>query len=90
MRRSLLLICLLMPLTGCTLCASPYDCDYGLFGGSWERHEPSHGRVGSKFHNAGSPVYPQSEEAIRTPGEPTPSNVPETPTPLRPDVDEGV
>ena len=91
MRRSLLLfVCLLMPLAGCTLCASPYDCDYGFFGGSWQRYEPAQGRVGSRFHNAGSPVNPRVTEAVQTPGEPTPSEAPETPTPLRPDVNEGV
>lgn len=91
MRRScLLLVLLALPLAGCTLCASPYDYDYGFFGGSWPRYEPSHGRVGSKFQEAGSPVNPRLEESIQTPGEPTPSDAPQTPTPLRPDVEEGV
>jgi len=95
MRRSfgLSLGLLVALLTGCTLCPSPYDCDYGFFGGSWQRHEPAQGRVGSAFHNAGAPTNPRSEEAIETPGEPTPSDSPyrpETPAPLRPGVEEGI
>jgi hypothetical protein len=95
MRRSLLIsACLLIaPLAGCTLCPSPYDYDYGLYGGSWQRHEPSQGRVGSAFHNAGAPVNPPVEELIQTPGEPTPSESPERPTipsPLQPGVGEGI
>ena len=95
MRRSLLIsACLLIaPLTGCTLCPSPYDCDYGFYGGSWQRHEPSQGRVGSAFNNAGAPLNPRVEESIEVPGEPTPSESPERPTipsPLRPGVGEGV
>jgi hypothetical protein len=94
MRRSLLLLaCLTMPLAGCTLCASPYDYDYGLFGGSWQRYEPSQGRVGSRFNNAGAPINPHREELIQTPGEPTPiesPTTPEIPTPLRPGGQEGI
>lgn len=85
-------LCLLVAgLSGCTLCASPYDCDYGLYGGSWQRHDPAQGRVGSAFNNAGSPVLPTTEELIEPPGEPTPVDSPErprTPTPLRPGVGE--
>lgn len=92
MRRSLLCLCLLVvPLAGCTLCPSPFDCDYGLYGGSWERHHPSEGRVGSAFNDAGAPVMPPREELSPPSGEPTPSgpSTP-TPTPLRPDVEEGI
>ena len=89
MRRSLLITaCLLVaPLAGCTICPSPYDCDYGFYGGSWQRHEPSQGRVGSAFNNAGSPVNPAVEESIEVPGEPTPSEIP---GPLQPGVGEGI
>jgi hypothetical protein len=95
MRRSLLVsVCLLAAgLAGCTLCPSPYDCDYGFYGGSWQRDVPSQGRVGSAFNNAGGPINPPQEEPIQTPDEPTPSDAPDrptTPTPLRPHVDEGV
>jgi hypothetical protein len=80
-------------LSGCTLCPSPYDCDYGLFGGSWERHEPSQGRVGSAFNNAGSATIPSSEQTIETPGEPTPvdsPNRPDIPRPLLPGAQEDI
>jgi hypothetical protein len=91
MRRSLLLLsCLLIPLSGCTLCASPYDCDYGLYGGSWPRHEMAQGRVGSKFHGAGSSITPHVPEAIEPPGEPTPNDSPVIPSPLRPGAEEDI
>jgi hypothetical protein len=94
MRRSLLLsVCLLLPLAGCSICASPYDNHFGFYGGSWQRDEPAEGRVGSKFHNAGGPTYPRAMETIQTPGEPTPSEsptAPEIPGPLRPGGEEGI
>ena len=48
MTRSLLLsgfAMLLMTMTGCAMCAHPFDNDYGAFGGTWERADPSAGRV---------------------------------------------
>ena len=51
-------ICLvsLLPLVGCAYCQSPFDQHYGAQGGSWHRHNPTEGRVGSAFSDAGSPV----------------------------------
>ena len=38
---------------GCALCCSPDDCNYGAYGGRWQRHDMSSGRVGSAFAEAG-------------------------------------
>ena len=38
---------------GCALCCSPDDCNYGAYGGRWQRHDPACGRVGSAFNDAG-------------------------------------
>jgi hypothetical protein len=81
-------LCLLAAgFVGCTLCPSPYDCDYGFYGGTWERHDRAHGRVGSRFNNAGSSTIVPEE--VQTPGEPTPIDDPDRPTiptPLEPDM----
>lgn len=44
---------LLLLVSGCAICASPYDSHYPAYGGSWERDDPSEGRVGSAFQPAG-------------------------------------
>ena len=38
---------------GCALCCSPDDYNYGAYGGRWQRHDLSGGRVGSAFAEAG-------------------------------------
>ena len=38
---------------GCALCCSPYDYNYGAYGGRWQRQDMSSGRVGSAFAEAG-------------------------------------
>jgi hypothetical protein len=92
MRRLLALSTLCVGLalsTGCSICASPYDQDYGFYGGSWQRFNASQGRVGSRFNNAGGPVNASEPEVIQTPGTPTPTESPtrpETPAPLKPEV----
>src|SRR5262245_32976968 len=58
MRRLLLLACLTLPAvtSGCALCCAPFDCDYPYIGGAWVRTNPSSGRVGSAFDEAGGPA----------------------------------
>ncbi len=34
---------------GCSICSSPYDCDYGTYGSRTPRTDMRHGRVGSIF-----------------------------------------
>ena len=62
-----LLAMILLPLTGCAMCAGPFDSQYSAEGGAWERHDPSHGRVGSAFSDAGAP----REETADLEGVPT-------------------
>ena len=50
-----LLAMIVLPMTGCAMCAGPFDAQYSAEGGAWERHDASHGRVGSAFSNAGAP-----------------------------------
>jgi hypothetical protein len=57
------LLLLLLETSGCAMCCAPYDCDYPYVGGRWVRHNPSSGRVGSEFDEAGGPV-----EALSTAG----------------------
>jgi len=73
MRRLLLLACLSLPAisSGCALCCAPFDCDYPYLGGAWVRTNPSSGRVGSVFDEAGAPA--QIAPAGAT--EPTPAQV---------------
>ena len=60
--------------SGCALCCAPYDCDYPFVGGRWVRHNPTSGRVGSAFDEAGGPVdvIPAGAmpEQIPTPAQP--------------------
>jgi len=65
-RNITLFLCLLavLPLVGCAFCASPFDDHYGAEGGAWERHNPTEGRVGSAFSNAGSPVGDPTEPTM--------------------------
>jgi hypothetical protein len=59
---------------GCSVCQSTYDYNYGFYGGSWQRHDPACGRVGSVLQPAGAPVYgPSQAEIIAPPDQPLPS-----------------
>jgi hypothetical protein len=42
--------------SGCAMCCAPFDCDYPSVPGRWVRHNPSSGRVGSAFDEAGGPA----------------------------------
>jgi hypothetical protein len=82
MRRLLLLACLTLPAlsSGCAMCCAPFDCDYPYLGGAWVRTNPSSGRVGSVFDEAGSPAPVAAIAA----SEPTPAQPGTGPgTPLR-------
>lgn len=52
----LLLAGLMLLSSGCAMCCAPYDNDYPFVGGRWVRHNPTSGRVGSAFDEAGGPV----------------------------------
>jgi hypothetical protein len=49
----LALLCLLPTWLGCALCCGTDDYNYAAYGGRWERHDMTHGRVGSVFAEAG-------------------------------------
>jgi hypothetical protein len=53
---------------GCSMCCAPFDCDYPSVAGRWARHNPSSGRVGSAFDEAGGPAEALLTSAV---GEPT-------------------
>lgn len=56
--------------SGCAMCCAPFDYDYLVVGGRWTRFNPTSGRVGSAFDEAGGP----SDVALTTAtGEPTPA-----------------
>jgi hypothetical protein len=55
--------------SGCAMCCAPFDCDYLYCGGRWVRTNPSSGRVGSVFDEAGEPVEPTPTVAA-SPGTP--------------------
>jgi len=62
--------------SGCAMCCAPHDCDYISTTGRWVRHNPSSGRVGSMFDEAGGPAEVISEGATEqtpAPAEPLPA-----------------
>jgi hypothetical protein len=64
---------LLLFVSGCAICANPYDSHFAAQGGSWERDDPSDGRVASIFHPAGPMMKGRlDQESLET----TPSDLP--------------
>lgn len=69
---ALLLVSTISLASGCAMCCAPNDCDYLYQGGAWVRHNPSSGRVGSAFDEAGGPaIIARADEP--TPAEPLPA-----------------
>ena len=76
----LMSVSLLLGLTGlsggCATCCAPFDYNYLATAGRWVRNNPTSGRVGSMFDEAGGPadVAPApSTWPTATPTEPTPA-----------------
>ena len=73
--------------SGCAMCCAPFDYDYIVSGGRWTRYNPSCGRVGSAFDEAGGP---SDVAMVSATGEPTPAQpatsqpTPAQPTPSQP------
>jgi hypothetical protein len=67
---------LLLFVSGCAICASPYDGHFAAYGGSWMRDDPSDGRVASLIHPAGPTVVPMVDPESKgwTPGSTAPSS----------------
>jgi len=73
-----LVTCLIGLSSGCAMCCAPFDYDYLVTGGRWSRFNPSSGRVGSAFDEAGGP---SDVAMVSASGEPTPAA---QPTPAQP------
>ena len=67
--------------SGCAMCCAPFDCDYPAVTGRWARHNPTSGRVGSAFDEAGGPA---DVIAVSATGEPTPAPPPTRVQPAAP------
>ena len=68
--------------SGCAMCCAPFDYNYMVIGGRWTRFNPSSGRVGSAFDEAGGPSDVAMASAT---GEPTPAQpAPAQPAPAQP------
>lgn len=81
------LLGLMLLSSGCAMCCAPYDNDYPFVGGRWVRHNPTSGRVGSAFDEAGGPVdVLPAGAAIEQVPTPAPST---SPAPLPPSVQRG-
>jgi len=61
--------------SGCATCCAPFDYHYLAQTGRWVRYNPTTGRVGSMFDNAGGPAdaVPVSGEIVTTQNAPTPA-----------------
>jgi hypothetical protein len=61
--------------SGCATCCAPFDYHYLAQSGRWVRYNPTTGRVGSMFDNAGGPAdaVPVSGEIVTTQDAPTPA-----------------
>jgi hypothetical protein len=72
-----LVVCLVLS-SGCAICCAPFDCDYPYVGGRWVRTNPSSGRVGSAFDEAGAPtdVVPTAATGQPTPARPSGESLP--------------
>src|SRR5262245_22181555 len=71
-----LVACVLGFSSGCAMCCAPFDYDYQNVTGRWVRNNPSGGRVGSAFDEAGAPAGVVTTSAEQIPpqvGTPTPA-----------------
>src|SRR5688572_1830660 len=71
-----LLVGLASLFSGCAMCCAPFDFDYPSVPGRWVRHNPTSGRVGSAFDEAGGPadvVVASTAEVV-----PQPQTMPQT------------
>src|SRR5436309_12081759 len=66
--------------SGCAMCCAPFDYNYLVTGGRWARFNPSSGRVGSAFDEAGGPSDVAMATSEPTPAQPAPAQSMPTPT----------
>jgi hypothetical protein len=73
-----LVVCVLSLSSGCAMCCAPFDWDYQSVAGRYTRNNPSSGRVGSAFDDAGG----VSETIVTSAAEPSiPTVAPEQAVP---------
>jgi hypothetical protein len=70
---------------GCAMCCSPYDDYYPFQGGAWIRTNPTTGRVGSAFAEAGQPALAEEMPAS---GLPHPAATPAPASPASPSASQ--
>lgn len=63
--------------SGCAMCCHPYDGHYLYQGGRWVRDNPTEGRVGSAFYNAGHRI----DDEVVSAEAPSATNTGELPAP---------
>ena len=70
MRRLILSVgCLVLAAsTGCSMCSSAFDYDYGAYGGRWDRVDRCRGRVGSAFEPAEARLLTADDSETVDPG----------------------
>ena len=68
--------------SGCTMCCDRWYHTYSGYGGTWQRTDPEHGRVGSAFTDAGVHVEPgeESDAEPAAPDRPGPRPAPPPPS----------
>jgi len=60
--------------SGCAMCCAPLDFNYQSVAGRWMRTNPTSGRVGSVFDEAGGPIEgPAPTSTQSTPPTPAPT-----------------
>jgi hypothetical protein len=60
--------------SGCAMCCAPLDFNYQSVAGRWMRTNPTSGRVGSVFDEAGAPIEgPTPTSTQSTPPTPAPA-----------------
>lgn len=65
---SLALVLSVVALCGCSSCCSPYDDDYPVFGGLFQRSDPANGRVGSMFTDPNFSKGPNADSNLKPHG----------------------
>ena len=72
---------LLVSLSGCTICSSPFDYDYGGYVSKTPRTDMRHGRVGSLFSDPSGMSVPSSSSQATLSDDATPTDGIEIPDP---------
>jgi hypothetical protein len=78
------LLCMAALSGGCATCCAPFDYNYLSQSGRWVRYNPTSGRVGSVFDEAGGPAdVPPAPSTLPTNTQAEPTPVQSEPTPAQ-------